>query len=258
MVVCANDVRACELARKCAKGNVFTYGTTEDADYKISDIVTSGLKSTFQLELPDGRAIEASILQNPGKHNVLNGASVLALINELGLDMNAATAALSEFKGVHRRFDLIGEEQGITFVDDYAHHPTEIAATIKAARDLDFNKVHVVFQPHRYSRARLFTDVLRDEFAKAFDDASTVTFMDVYSAGETPIPGVNGKTFLNIILDHEGHPPTKYVPRRIDVAPSVADVAGKGDLVITMGAGDVTELGRHIIDEVRRRADEGQ
>lgn len=258
VVVCADDERACELARKCAKGNVVTYGTVDSADYQVGDIKINGLKSTFTLKLPDGRTINASIPQNPGKHNVLNGAAVLALINELDLNVDEAAAALAQFKGVHRRFDLVGEEQGITFIDDYAHHPTEIAATIKAAKDLDFNKVHVVFQPHRYSRARLFTDVLRDEFAKAFDDASTVTFMDVYSAGETPIPGVNGKTFLNIILDHDGHPPTKYVPRRVDVAPSVADVAGDGDLVITMGAGDVTELGRHIIDEVRRRAEESQ
>lgn len=258
VVVCANDERACELARKCARGNVVTYGTTDSADYKASNIEINGLKSTFTLELPDGRLVNASIPQNPGKHNVLNGAAVLALINELDLDVDEAASALSQFKGVHRRFDLVGEEQGITFIDDYAHHPTEIAATIKAAKDLDFNNVHVVFQPHRYSRARLFTDVLRDEFAKAFDDASTVTFMDVYSAGETPIPGVNGKTFLNIILEHAGHPPTKYVPRRVDVAPSVADVAKDGDLVITMGAGDVTELGRHIIDEVRKRAEESQ
>lgn len=258
VVVCANDEKACELARDCAKGNVVTYGTVDGADYKVENIQVQGLKSTFDLRLPDGRVVNASIPQNPGKHNVLNGASVLALINELGLDVEAAAEALSEFKGVHRRFDLVGVEEGVTFIDDYAHHPTEIAATIKAARDLDFNDVHVVFQPHRYSRAKLFTDVLRDDFAKAFDDASTVTFMDVYSAGEIPIPGVNGKTFLNIILDHEGHPPTKYVPRRVDVAPSVADVAKDGDLVITMGAGDVTELGRHIIDEIRRRADEEQ
>lgn len=256
IVVCANDEKACNLARDCAKGKVVTYGTVDGADYKIANIETSGLKSTFELILPDGNRVQASIPQNPGLHNVLNGASVLTLVNELGMDLNAAIRALSEFKGVHRRFDLVGVEQGITFVDDYAHHPTEIAATIKAAKNLDFNNVHIVFQPHRYSRAKLFTDVLKDDFAKAFDDASTVTFMDVYSAGETPIPGVNGKTFLNIILDHEGHPPTKYVPRRIDVAPSVADVAKDGDLVITMGAGDVTELGRHIMDEIRNRSEQ--
>ncbi len=256
VVVCANDESACKLAKDCAKGKVVTYGTADTATYKIESIDISGLKSTFSLLLPSGKTLRASIPQNPGKHNVLNGAAVLALICELGLDVEAAASALSQFKGVHRRFDLVGEEQGVTVVDDYAHHPTEIAATIKAARSLDFNDLHVVFQPHRYSRAKLFTDVLRDDFACAFDDASTVTFMDVYSAGETPIPGVNGKTFLNIVLDHEGHPSAKYVPRRIDVAPHVADIAKPGDLVITMGAGDVTELGRHILDEIRRRHDE--
>lgn len=256
VVVCADDERACELAKECAKGKVVTYGFSPDADYRVEDVQTEGLKSFFTLHMPDGRTAHASIPQNPGLHNVLNGASVLALVSELRMGVDEACEALSDFRGVHRRFDKVGEEQGVTIVDDYAHHPTEIAATIRAARDLGFNDVHVVFQPHRYSRARLFTDVLREDFAKAFDDASTVTFMDVYSAGETPIPGVNGKTFLNIVLEHDGHPPTKYVPRRIDVAPSVADVSHEGDLVITMGAGDVTELGRHILDEIRRRSEE--
>lgn len=258
VVVCGDDKKACELARECANGRVVTYGTTDESDYKAEDMKVSGLKSMFELKTPDGKSIPVTIPQNPGMHNMLNASSVLALINELGLDIDAAARAISEFRGVHRRFDLVAEEQGITFVDDYAHHPTEIAATLKAARALDFNDIHVVFQPHRYSRAKLFTDVLKDDFAKAFDDASTVTFMDVYSAGETPIPGVNGKTFLNIVLDHEGHPPTKYVPKRIEVAPSVADVAKEGDLVITMGAGDVTELGQQIVNEIQRRSEQGQ
>ena len=167
--------------------------------------------------------------------------------------MELAAEKLAEFSGVRRRFDLVGEAGGVTVVDDYAHHPTEIAATIEAAKNLDFKRVHVLFQPHRYSRAPLFTEVLRDEFGCAFDGADTITFMDVYSAGEAPVPGVTGKTFLNVILDHAGHPEAHYVSRRVDVAPAMASLAEPGDLIITMGAGDVTAIGPHVLDELAVR-----
>lgn len=247
VVVCADSQKLVDLARGCAK-NVITYGFADDADARISDVTTEGLASRFTVTLPDGSTVKACIPQNPGIHNVSNGTSVIALLHGLGLDGQAAADALGEFKGVKRRFDFVGETQGVTVIDDYAHHPTEIAATIKAAKGLDFNRIHVVFQPHRYSRAALFTEVLRDEFAHAFDEADTVTFMDVFSAGETPVPGINGKTFLDVILENSQHPPIKYVPHRLEVPSSVAFVAREGDLVITMGAGDVTDLGVHILN----------
>ncbi len=134
-------------------------------------------------------------------------------------------------------------------VDDYAHHPTEIRATIQAAKALDFNRVHVLFQPHRYSRAPLFTEVLRDEFGAAFDEADSVTFMDVYPAGEAPVPGVNGATFMEVVTSH-GYEMARYVPRRIDVVPAIVETAEPGDLVITMGAGDVNAIGPQIVDEL--------
>ena len=120
---------------------------------------------------------------------------------------------------------------------------------------MNYGRVHVVFQPHRYSRAKLFTEVLHDEFGAAFDLADTVTFMDVYPAGETPIPGVSGKTFLNVVLDHAGHPEAEFVPRRLDVPAHVADLARPGDVVLTLGAGDVTEIGQLVLDELARRAE---
>ena len=160
---------------------------------------------------------------------------------------------MRSFGGVKRRFDLVGEVAGVTVVDDYAHHPTEIAATIKAAAQLGFRKVHVLFQPHRYSRAKLFTDVLHDEFASAFDCADTITFMDVFSAGEVPVPGVTGKTFLQVVLDHAEHPTAYYVPRRIEVVPHMENLVQPGDLVITMGAGDVTAIGGQLVDALKTR-----
>lgn len=162
--------------------------------------------------------------------------------------MQKAAQALTTFAGVRRRFDKVGEVQGITIVDDYAHHPTEIAATIKAAKALDFNRVHVLFQPHRYSRIGLFTHVLRDEFSKAFNDADAVTFMDVYSAGETPVPGVTGATFMEPV--REGYPNAEalsYIPRRLEVVPTLTDELQPGDLLITMGAGDVTTIGAELV-----------
>ncbi|WP_172137173.1 UDP-N-acetylmuramate--L-alanine ligase [Adlercreutzia sp. ZJ473] len=253
VVVCGDDEALTRLARKEARGRVITYGFSEGCDARVVRAQARGVGSAFTLRLPDGREVESSIKQNPGMHNVSNGAAVLTLIDALGLDVDAAAEKLRAFTGVRRRFDLVGEEQGVTVVDDYAHHPTEIAATIAAARALDFARVHVLFQPHRYSRAGLFTEVLKDEFGSAFDAADTVTFMDVYSAGEAPVPGINGKTFLNVVLEHEGHPEAHYVPRRIDAAPFMAQLAKEGDLVITMGAGDVTALGPHIIDALAAR-----
>lgn len=252
VVVCGDDEPLVNLARESAK-RVVTYGFAEGCDVRIVEAKPNGVGSSFVLEFADGRRVASSIKQNPGIHNVSNGASVLALIDALGYDVELAAEKLSEFAGVKRRFDLVGKACGVTVVDDYAHHPTEIAATIRAAKELDFKRVHVLFQPHRYSRVNLFTEVLKDEFACAFDAADTVNFMDVYAAGEAPVPGVNGKTFLQVILDHEGHPPCHYLPRRIDVAAHIADIADEGDLVITMGAGDVTELGSQIIDEINRR-----
>ena len=253
VVVCGDDKPLVELARASAK-RVVTYGFAEGCDLRIVEAQPEGVGSRFVVEFADGRRLSSSIKQNPGMHNVSNGTGVLALIDALGHDVELAAEKLSEFAGVKRRFDLVGQACGVTVVDDYAHHPTEIAATIRAAKELDFKRVHVLFQPHRYSRVALFTEVLKNEFACAFDAADTVSFMDVYAAGEAPVPGVNGKTFLNVILEHEPCPPCHYVPRRIDVASHIADIVGEGDLVITMGAGDVTEFGSQIIDELKRRS----
>ncbi|MEA5021081.1 MAG: UDP-N-acetylmuramate--L-alanine ligase [Gordonibacter sp.] len=247
VVACAEDHALIELARATGR-TLLMYGFGEDCDIRILAWEPHGVGSEFRLRLPDGREITASLKQNPGVHNVLNAAGVIGLVDALGMDAEAAAAALANFAGVRRRFDLVGEVAGVTVVDDYAHHPTEIAATIEAASKLNYRHVHVLFQPHRYSRAPLFTEVLHDEFARAFDAADSVTFMDVYPAGEAPIPGVSGKTFLNVVLDHAAHPDAAYVPRRIEVVPYLASKAAAGDLVITMGAGDVTAIGPQLVD----------
>lgn len=249
LIVCFDDKRLYDIARK-TDANVVGYGFGDEADARIISYTRHGVSSEFELRLPNGRIVKSRIAQNPGVHNVLNGAAVLTLVDQIGEDVEAAAEKLCDFKGVKRRFDLVGQVNDISVIDDYAHHPTEIAATIKAAHEVADGNVHVIFQPHRYSRASLFTEVLHDEFGSAFDAADTVIFMDVFSAGETPIPGVNGKTFMRVVEEHPGHPPIEFISKRFDVAPIVGRRAKPGDMIITMGAGDVTELGRQILDEL--------
>ena len=252
VVVCGEDDDLVAVAKSAGRP-FLTYGFGDECDIQIVSYEPHGVSSDFAVRLPSGEVVESCVPQNPGRHNVLNAAGAIGLIDALGLSARDAAEAMRSFGGVKRRFDLVGEADGVTVVDDYAHHPTEIAATIEAASQLGFNKVHVLFQPHRYSRASLFTEVLHDEFGAAFDKADTITFMDVFSAGEAPVPGVSGKTFLNVVLEHDGHPVAHYVPRRIDVVPHMVQLAQPGDLVITMGAGDVTAVGGELVDELRKR-----
>ena len=247
IVACGDEPHVVEIARSEGR-RMYTYGFNEGCDVRITSYEPHGIGSRYTAVMPDGTQVEGAIKQNPGRHNVLNATGVVTLLWALGFDAAKVAQALSGFAGVRRRFDLVGEVGGVTVVDDYAHHPTEIAATISAAAGLGYKHVHVLFQPHRYSRAPLFTQVLHDEFGAAFDKADSVTFMVVYPAGEAPVPGVSGKTFLNVVLEHEGHPQADFVAHRVDVVPHLMDERQPGDLVITMGAGDVTALGPQIID----------
>ena len=247
IVACVDEPHVVEIARSEGR-RMYTYGFSEGCDVRITSYEPHGIGSRYTAVMPDGTQVEGTIKQNPGRHNVLNATGVVTLLWALGFDAAKVAQALSGFAGVRRRFDLVGEVGGVTVVDDYAHHPTEIAATISAAAGLGYKHVHVLFQPHRYSRAPLFTQVLHDEFGAAFDKADSVTFMDVYPAGEAPVPGVSGKTFLNVLLEHEGHPQADFVAHRVDVVPHLMDKLQPGDLVITMGAGDVTAMGPQIID----------
>ena len=247
IVACGDEPHVVEIARSEGR-RMYTYGFNEGCDVRITSYEPHGIGSRYTAVMPDGTQVEGAIKQNPGRHNVLNATGVVTLLWALGFDAAKVAQALSGFAGVRRRFDLVGEVGGVTVVDDYAHHPTEIAATISAAAGLGYKHVHVLFQPHRYSRAPLFTQVLHDEFGAAFDKADSVTFLDVYPAGEAPVPGVSGKTFLNVVLEHEGHPQADFVAHRVDIVPHLMDKLQPGDLVITMGAGDVTAMGPQIID----------
>ena len=246
--ICAEDENLLELAKKHAT-RAISYGevgnTLADVTFEITG--RAGIGHKFHVSFPDGQNVDLAIKHNPGRHNVLNATGVLTVIWALGLDLQAAKEALETFSGVRRRFDLIGEVSNICVVDDYAHHPTEIKATLKAARELDFKHVHVLFQPHRYSR----TQALAAEFASSFVDADSVTIMDVYSAGEAPIPGVNGKTLVQSILKSNPRSQLAWISHRKDVLPYLSSKLVPGDLIITMGAGDVTSLAPQIVDMLK-------
>ena len=182
---------------------------------------------------------------------MLNATAALTAAYALGLDTARAARALSTFEGARRRFTQLGEVRGVTLVDDYGHHPTEVKATLAAAKSLDFQHVDVVFQPHRYSRLQ----ALCDDFADAFADADTVVLIDVFPAGEMPIPGVTSKMLADKIRAAHPGKPVYYAPDHQALMARLDEVAQAGDLLITMGAGDVTTVGPEYLDHVGNEAE---
>lgn len=250
IVICGDDARLVELASSAGKRTV-TYGFAEGCDVRCRVMEKEGIGLRFEVVLPDSTSF-VSTTQVPGTHMVSNATAALAAAWALGLDLEAAARALGEFTGVRRRFDLVGEVAGVTVVDDYAHHPTEVRATLQAAGSLGFGRVFVLFQPHRYSR----TQTLAADFGDAFSGADRVTLMDVYSAGEAPIPGVSGKTVLEALLRKHHRTQAAYLPHRSDIVPYLCSRVRSGDLVMTMGAGDVTTVGPELVRALGAQAGE--
>lgn len=240
-VLCADAPGLLELAEACP-ARLVTYGRSAEADVRLTELVPDGLGHRFSVELPGGARV-AGRIGVPGEHMVLNAVGALAVAFALGLDPAAAAEALGGFSGVRRRFELVGEVCGVTVVDDYAHHPTEVAATLAGARKVGYARIWVIFQPHRYSR----TSALGADFGPVFEAADRVVLMDVYGAGETPIPGVSGKTVVDAVLQTAPRSRVAYFPHRSDVEPYVVANVRAGDLVMTMGAGDVTSIGGELV-----------
>jgi UDP-N-acetylmuramate--alanine ligase len=222
-----------------AHRRVFTYGTAPEADYRLTSVNSEkGAFSRFLVATATG-AIGPLELHVPGRHNVLNATAAVAIAHQLEVDPAKIAEGMSGFRGVDRRFQHRGQARGVTVVDDYGHHPTEIRATLAAARECGYGHIHVVFQPHRYSR----TADLLDQFSGAFRDADTVTVLPIYAASESPIPGVTAELLSNKI---EG-PQVEFAP---DFAAALAGVTGKakeGDLILTLGAGSVSQLAGQIV-----------
>jgi UDP-N-acetylmuramate--alanine ligase len=246
LVTCTDDPGAAEVAAT-ARGlgvRVRTYGASPDAAYRLSDAAVDGMTTTFTVAW-EGGSFRASVAV-PGRHNALNGIAALATAIELGIAPDAAAAALAGYQGAGRRMEPKGEAGGVRVVDTYAHHPVELAADLAAAREIAAGgRVIALFQPHLYSRTRIFAA----EFGAALGLADVAIMLDVYAAREDPEPGVSGLLIADAVPGG-----ARYVPLLADAPRAVAAIARPGDLVLTMGAGDVTTLGPLILAEIAAAA----
>ena len=222
-----------------------TYGVSPQADWRADDIRLAPFQSRFTVSYR-GKVLGEVMLRMIGAHNVLNALACCAVAHELGIPFAATAEALAGFQGVQRRFTVRGEARGITVVDDYGHHPAEIRATLAGARaSFPHRRIVCAFQPHRYTRTR---DLLGD-FATAFNDADALLLTEIYAAGEDPIPGVTGLR-LHEAIKACGHRDASFV-ERAELARKLRERAREGDLVLTLGAGDITHAGEELLELLR-------
>jgi UDP-N-acetylmuramate--alanine ligase len=244
-VVCLDEPNIQHMIPRIEK-RVITYGLESGADLTARRLVFSGLNSQFEV-LQRGRVLGAASLQAPGRHNVLNALAAVAVGLDLEVPFERIQPALAGFAGVQRRFQIRGEAQGVLVVDDYGHHPAEIRATLAAAKAGFDRRVITVFQPHRYTR----THHLRREFLTAFYQSDVLIVMDIYPAGEAPIPGVHARDLAEGIAAH-GHREVIYMDGdREAIVQYLCEATRPGDLVLTLGAGDVGQLGAEFLARLR-------
>jgi UDP-N-acetylmuramate--alanine ligase len=229
----ADDPGASRTCRSC--GRAVSFGRAENAGYRAADTQLRDFGSTFSV-YRDGTKLGEAVLNVPGEHNIHNAVGVAALATELGVPFDKIAASLRKFEHARRRFEIKYDSSRFLLVDDYGHHPTEIKATLRTAREMKRKRVLTMFQPHRYSR----TKALAKQFGCAFDDADRVVIADVYPASEPPIPGITGKTIADEIAAH-GHRFVNYQPRFEAVHHDIGNLLDTGDLVLSLGAGNIHE-----------------
>jgi UDP-N-acetylmuramate--alanine ligase len=218
-----------------------TYGLSTQADYSAKHVQAAGLSTRFELVIRGQSQGELS-LRMPGQHNVQNALAVIAIADELGVERAITKEALASFGGVQRRFTVRGEQKGVTVIDDYGHHPAEVRAVLTAAQQAFGRRVVVLFQPHRYSR----TQLLFDDLASAFNAADVLFLTDVYAAGEAPIAGADS-AHLAEAMRERGHRDVTYVPAQATLVQKVLPRLQTGDVVITLGAGSITQVGPQLL-----------
>jgi UDP-N-acetylmuramate--alanine ligase len=267
VLTCADDPGAEAVAARLDPQRVRRYGESVRADYRLDDVRAQGLAVSFAVTAdhsPFGEVFAQMTVQVPGRHNALNATAAFAAAVELGFAPPRVTAALARYQGARRRMELKGEADGVRVFDSYAHHPTELAADLRAARDIAAEgsggrggvvppgvsiapegRVIAIFQPHLYSRTRIFAG----DFGAALGLADQAVVLDVYAAREDPEPGVTGR----LVADAVPGGRALFLPDRTQVAPLIARIAEPGDVVLTMGAGDVTALGPQLVEAIGRR-----
>ena len=244
---CVDNVRLRALLPRVRR-KVYTYGESAGADFRLQMLEKSeGCHARFEVNTR-GLLLGPFELHVPGKHNVLNATAAVAVGVQLGVAPAEIAAGLSTFRGVDRRFQIKGTVGGVTVIDDYGHHPTEIVATLKAARECGYGAIHVIFQPHRYTRTR---DLL-DEFAAAFGDADSVEILDIYAASEEPIAGVTGEALAGKIHGSHAH----YAATVPEAVAALAGRAKPGDAVMTLGAGSVSAIAPLVLEALHRAGHE--
>lgn len=217
-----------------------SYGLREGADIRADNLAFEGLGSTFDVITSQGKLGQVH-LQVPGRHNVQNSLAAVTVGLHLGLEFEVIAAGLQEFTGVQRRFQILGRTSQCTVVDDYAHHPSEILATLSAARQSHKDRIVAVFQPHRYSRTRS----LARDFGAAFANADEVIIVDIYSAGEDPIPQVSSELIVQCLMENN-HPNARYIASLEEAEEFIANSLQSNDLIITLGAGDVNKIAQNL------------
>jgi UDP-N-acetylmuramate--alanine ligase len=264
MIVACNDDPLLRRLLPEVQRRTVTYGTKRGSDFWIK-IPTSAAKGAAEMGHPPLNTFRVGYrkqdlgeftLHVPGVHNILNATAAIAVGVGLDVDVEAIRAALDQFRGVDRRFQLRGRAAGVSVIDDYGHHPTEIKATLAAAKTCGFRKIHVVFQPHRYTRTR----DLMEEFSTAFGDADSLFALDIYAASEKPIVGITAEALARSIsskrgsIAGSGELSVRYVSSFADAANSAAAAAQDGDMILTLGAGSVSQLGPLILEKLKERA----
>jgi UDP-N-acetylmuramate--alanine ligase len=243
-IVCMEDENVQQIFPRITRRTI-TYGRSAQVDLAIRDIHLSGTGSEFQVRW-QGVDLGGFRLNVPGVHNVLNATAAIGVAVEMEVPADRIREGLAAFSGVDRRFTVRGVAGKVTVVDDYGHHPTEVKATLAAARLGPYKHIHVLFQPHRYSR----TKFLMDEFGTAFHQADNVFLTDIYAASEPALDGVTGSALAEKIRSH-GHRSVHYTPALSEGVESVVKAARPGDLIITLGAGSVSQVGESILEKLK-------
>lgn len=247
IIACIDDEAVRDILPKLER-RIITYGTNPQADLQPEQMQFDQFESSF-LVRKKGESLGYFTINTPGAHNINNAVAAIAVGLEMEVPLEVIRSALKEFSGVFRRFELKDEIDEIMIVDDYAHHPTEVKASLNAAKTgWKDRRIIAVFQPHLYSRTR---DFYKD-FGESFDDADTVIITNIYPAREEPIPGISGKMIADWAAKI-GHPDARYIPGKKEVIDEAAERARPGDIVITLGAGDVWDISERIILKLKKK-----
>jgi len=239
---CANVARVVEGAANCP---VLSYGFMPGLDYRALRWQPTPTGAWFQMVKQTGEQHEVC-LSVPGRHNVLNALAAIAMCESVGLETRFITSTLTDFRGISRRWQTILKEKGIWIVDDYAHHPSEVAATLAAARSFSPRRIIAVFQPHRFTR----TQALCEEFGQAFGEADYVIINEIYSAFEHPIPGVTGENIARAIRRNANGKPVEFIADMQAICDRLMELATPGDLILTMGAGDINTVAQSLAERL--------